>query len=46
MDDEFEAKTRKWLEQLDLHEKSDDMAANLSGGQKRKLSTIIALLGS
>lgn len=46
VDDEFEAKTNKWLEQLDLLDKSNDLSTNLSGGQKRKLSTIIALLGS
>eukprot|EP00750_Incisomonas_marina_P015114 INCI18082.1.p1 GENE.INCI18082.1~~INCI18082.1.p1 ORF type:complete len:1528 (-),score=250.84 INCI18082.1:2500-7083(-) len=45
VDDEFEAKTNKWLEQLDLLDKSNDLSTNLSGGQKRKLSTIIALLG-
>jgi len=46
VDDQFEAKTRAWLKQLDLLDKSDDRSTNLSGGQKRKLSTIIALLGT
>ena len=33
VDSEFEAKTKGWLQQLDLLEKSDDLASNLSGGQ-------------
>ena len=28
-----------------LDEKTDDLAKNLSGGQKRKLSLLIALIG-
>jgi ABC-type Fe3+/spermidine/putrescine transport system ATPase subunit len=46
VDDAFESKTTQWLQQLDLFDKRNDLSVNLSGGQKRKLSTIIALLGT
>lgn len=45
LDKSFEQRSKDLLDQLDLYDKRDDLAANLSGGQKRKLSTIIALLG-
>ena len=35
----------KMIQDLDLQEKADDLAKNLSGGQKRRLSVGIAFIG-
>ena len=42
---EIDAEVQTILEDIDLTEKADAVAKNLSGGQKRKLSVGIALIG-
>lgn len=43
--DEKQDKISKLLTKLRLHKKRHDLARNLSGGQKRRLSLAIALVG-
>ena len=44
-EEEIAAEVESILTDIDLTEKSDAVAVNLSGGQKRKLSVGIALIG-
>ena len=44
-EEEIEAEVNGILTDIDLTEKADAVAVNLSGGQKRKLSVGIALIG-
>lgn len=39
-------KVKQIIQQITLEEKTDSMATTLSGGQKRKLSVGIALIGN
>ncbi|KAK5983193.1 ABC transporter domain containing protein [Trichostrongylus colubriformis] len=41
----YKAEGRQLLDKLKLDEKSDELAVNLSGGQKRKLCVSMALIG-
>lgn len=44
-EDDIPAEVEKILKDIDLKEKADSVTQNLSGGQKRKLSVGIALIG-
>lgn len=42
---QIKAEVKRTLRDVDLHETADAIAKNLSGGQKRKLSVGIAIIG-
>ncbi|VDO32805.1 unnamed protein product [Haemonchus placei] len=44
-DGDYKVEGQQLLDQLNLDEKSNELAMNLSGGQKRKLSVSMALIG-
>jgi ABC-type multidrug transport system ATPase subunit len=43
---ELSAVVRQTLDQLDMSEKLGELTKNLSGGQKRKLSVAMAMVGN